>query len=395
MKKSKMSFVAAFLLAWVVPLCGCNPGGVKTYEEGAMDGYTFLCLVGLPISEATMLSPALIDMQGNEVNRYSVLGPFAKMLPGGSAIMGQGWWAFRLWRRIPWFRRHGTAPWNGPSRSGRITRDMGGRLECSAIRSGRATLSAIMLPNRILVPQGNTLVLAHADETRPEISARALLNDIIYEVDWAGRRFLSGTPWTISMNLGSMKRLQAEIYAIGGDWLHTTSMSRLGDNQWYDGGDTRFHPMNIIIGSANAGLIAIIDHQTGAVVWRVGPDYSQGMPEADLGPLINMHHAHMVPAGLPGEGNVLVFDNGGSSGYGGPDGGISKYTRDYSRVVEFDPTTYQIVWEYSPANGDPLPDSLSGTGSAQRLPNGNTLITSGCKGSCWKSPLTNRLCGNT
>ena len=35
MRKSKMSLVAAFVLVWVVPLCGCNPGGVKTYEEGS------------------------------------------------------------------------------------------------------------------------------------------------------------------------------------------------------------------------------------------------------------------------------------------------------------------------------------------------------------------------
>jgi hypothetical protein len=48
--------------------------------------------------------------------------------------------------------------------------------------------------------------------------------------------------------------------------------------------------------------------------------------------------------------------------------------------VEFNPTTYQIVWEYSPANGDYLPNSLQGLGGAQRLPNGNTLITSGWPG---------------
>jgi len=136
----------------------------------------------------------------------------------------------------------------------------------------------------------------------------------------------------------------------------------------------------MIIGSATAGFVAIIDHQTGDVVWRVGPDYSQGMPGADLEPLINMHHAHMVPAGLPGEGNVIVFDCGGHGGYGGPSGGISKYNRAYSRVVEFDPQSLQIVWDYDPANGDRLPDSILGTGGAQRLPNGNTLITSGLRG---------------
>ena len=41
---------------------------------------------------------------------------------------------------------------------------------------------------------------------------------------------------------------------------------------------------------------------------------------------------------------------------------------------EFAPQSLQIVWEYSPANGDRLPYSFR-LGSAQRLPNGNTLIT--------------------
>ena len=28
---------------------------------------------------------------------------------------------------------------------------------------------------------------------------------------------------------------------------------------------------------------------------------------------------HMIPQGLPGAGNILVFDNGGAGGYGTPD----------------------------------------------------------------------------
>ena len=32
--------------------------------------------------------------------------------------------------------------------------------------------------------------------------------------------------------------------------------------------------------------------------------------------IIGQHHAHIIPKGLPGAGNLLVFDNGGASGYG-------------------------------------------------------------------------------
>jgi hypothetical protein len=111
----------------------------------------------------------------------------------------------------------------------------------------------------------------------------------------------------------------------------------------------------------------------------VGPDYSEGHPEAVLEPLIGIHHTHLIPKGLPGEGNILVFDNGGASGWGPISGLTMKYVRFDSRVVEFDPTTLNIVWEYNAAKGDDLPFSYY-IGGAQRLPNGNTLITSGMTG---------------
>jgi len=280
-----------------------------------------------------------------------------------SAVVQEAWDGAEEWSFSEW-EDHPTRGWVA-----RMHRDMQ--------REGNPV--GYYAPGQDFVDGGNTLVLAHSDETRPEISEKAILNDIIYEVDWDGDTLFEWNPLDHFDGFGLDAETLAEMYSLGGDLLHLTSMSRLGVNRW-DLGDSRFDPMNIIIGSSGTGVIAIIDHQTGEVVWRVGPDYSAGTPWADLGPIINMHHAHMVPAGLPGEGNVLVFDNGGGAGYPGPGGEWSQYGRDYSRVVEFDPITYEIVWEFSPANGDPLTNSLQGLGSAQRLPNGNTLIASGWMG---------------
>jgi hypothetical protein len=108
--------------------------------------------------------------------------------------------------------------------------------------------------------------------------------------------------------------------------------------------------------------------------------------------MIGIHHTHMIPKGLPGEGNIMVFDNGGNSGYGPPTDfapdGISVMRRDYSRVVEFYPVTKEIVWEYTPnSSRSGKPEPIHGhklysvnVSSAQRLPNGNTLITEGAQG---------------
>ncbi|MBQ4797491.1 thioredoxin, partial [Pectobacterium versatile] len=49
---------------------------------------------------------------------------------------------------------------------------------------------------------------------------------------------------------------------------------------------------------------------------------------------------------------ILLFDNGGWAGYGAPNpasaDGVKNAWRDYSRVLEINPVTLDIVWRYSP-----------------------------------------------
>ncbi len=61
-------------------------------------------------------------------------------------------------------------------------------------------------------------------------------------------------------------------------------------------------------------IIAITDKESGKIVWQVGPDYDRNPALREIGWIIGQHHAHMIPRGLPGEGNILVFDNGGFAG---------------------------------------------------------------------------------
>src|SRR5690606_26681182 len=98
-----------------------------------------------------------------------------------------------------------------------------------------------------------------------------------------------------------------------------------------------------------------------------------------IGQLIGPHHPHLIPPALPGAGNLLVFDNGGASGYGDPSPisplGNSIYQRATSRVLEIDPVTLGVAWSYAAPNF--FSTNISG---AQRLANGNTLITEGAPG---------------
>ena len=134
------------------------------------------------------------------------------------------------------------------------------------------------------------------------------------------------------------------------DWLHVNSATYVGPNRWFDQGDTRFAPNNVIISSREASLLAIVARD-GTIVWRLGPDFSESKELRAIRQIIGQHHAHLIPKGLPGAGNLLVFDNGGASGYGfanpiAPDG-RGAFARATSRVLEINPVTLELVWSYA------------------------------------------------
>lgn len=249
------------------------------------------------------------------------------------------------------------------------------------------------------IHSGNTLILAHKNVNNPKISNRNLLDDAIIEVDWEGNIVWE---WLCSDHFREYGFSEAErnvlfrdpnLKDLGegtGDWMHINSMSVLGPNKWYDQGDERFHPDNIIWDARETNITAIISKKTGKVVWKLGPDYTATKELRKMGIIIGQHHAHMIPKGLPGEGNILIYDNGGWAGYGLPSQtspyGTKAHRRDHSRVLEIDPTTLKVVWQHTPTEAGYLEPYHSHhfyspfISSAQRLPNGNTLITEGSGG---------------
>lgn len=245
---------------------------------------------------------------------------------------------------------------------------------------------------------GNTLILCHEDVYNKRISEHRLLDDVFIEVDWEGnivwewhanKHFNELGFDEIAKNVLARNPNNHENGGGQGDWLHINSMSLLGPNKWYDAGDERFNPENIIWDAREANILAIISKKTGKIVWQIGPDFTKSKELRIMGQIIGQHHCHMIPKGLPGEGNILVFDNGGWAGYGMPSRtsreGTKSDIRDHSRIIEFDPTTLEVVWEFKGlafggmlglvANSKFYSPLIS---SAQRLPNGNTLITEGC-----------------
>lgn len=242
-----------------------------------------------------------------------------------------------------------------------------------------------------IVDGGRTLILAHRNVLRPEISDKQLEDDYILEVTWDGEILWD---WLASDHLdefGFSGEARNTIYRYpnwneergSADWLHINAASYVGPNRWYDEGDERFHPDNILWGSRAANIIAIVD-RTGAIVWKMGPDYRDVPALAELGQIVGQHHPHIIPEGLPGAGNLLVFDNGGSAGYGAPNPtaptGRGSASRFSSRVLEINPVTFEEVWRYSIEGQEQITFFSQFVSAAQRLPNGNTMITSGAIG---------------
>jgi len=358
-------------------------------------------------------NPTLIDMDGKVIHTWSIPGQWVKMLPGGS-IMGSKRVRERKDTDAPTIPSPGGPPpggappdgpppsfdsiefvqegWDGEQEWSFSNWDDDGtgvmmsRQHHDSQREGNPV--GYYAPGQDFVKKGKTLILGHKTMNVPRISKFDLLDDAIYEVDWEGN--LTGFEWysahhfdEIGFDESAKEDLRtgcrADVERAVFDWTHINTISVLGKNRWYTGlGDERFHPDNIMISSRSANFIAIISRATGSLVWKAGPDFVEGSPEFGLGQFVGQHHPHLIPQGLVGEGHVLVFDNGGRSGYGGPKG-YPRYTREYSRVIEFDPITFEIVWEYKVESGEKKFYSHN-ISSAQRLPNGNTLIDEGANG---------------
>ncbi|MCL5069721.1 MAG: aryl-sulfate sulfotransferase [Actinobacteria bacterium] len=124
------------------------------------------------------------------------------------------------------------------------------------------------------------------------------------------------------------------------DWTHANSCFELPNG-------------DLLTCFRNVDLLVIIDKKTKEIKWHWG----KGI----------LSHQHM--ASYLDNGNILCFNNGQHRQNG---------SMSYSSIVEVNPKTYKIVWEYL----DKRPTSFYSAviSGAQRLSNGNTLVTDGVKG---------------
>ena len=362
------------------------PTGTTIYDPGrTWSGYTVL-------SPLNTQAAIVIDMNGNVVKRWdgfvnSAGGP-VRVFPGGSVMAANGTnpprqeslelvardfdgkvlWRFDRNEEIP---RDGKTIWSARQHHDWQREDYPAGYYSPEARPA-------------VDSSGRTLILTHTNHNRAVIADAQLEDDRLIEIDRDGKILWS---WVASDHVEELGFSPAARTAIragrggrggGFDWLHINSATYVGPNKWFDAGDRRFAPNHVIISSRQAGFVAIVGRD-GKIVWRIGPDFLESKELTAIRQIIGQHHPHIIPKGLPGAGNLMVFDNGGSSGYGAPTAvspdGSAIHQRAGSRVLEINPTTLELVWSYTGPRF--FSTNISG---AQRLPNGNTLITEGAPG---------------
>jgi hypothetical protein len=377
----------AAIVVWAAP--SVFPTGTTIYDPSkAWNGYTVLSPLG---GDAAIV----IDMNGAVVKRWegynSSAGGPVRILPGGVligasganpgkqeslALVARDFDGKELWR---FDHNQQITPQGGePTWSLRQHHDwQRDDFPAGYYSPGVAPAAP---PNA----STKTLVLTHTTRALAAVAGETMLeDDRILELAPDGKITWE---WVVSDHIDDLHFDRDAREAIRGpnagpgafDWFHMNSAAYVGPNHWYDEGDKRFAPENILISSRAASLVAIVARD-GKVVWQIGPDYSATPELRALGQVIGQHNAHIIPKGLPGAGNLLLFDNGGASGYGRPNAAALKgrniYARPTSRVLEIDPVSLKLVWSYTAPTF--FATNISG---AQRLVNGNTLITEGPDG---------------
>ena len=299
-------------------------------------GYTLFSPIGTSYS-SNKFDVWLIDMEGHIVNRWQMpfeAGLHGFLLPNGNLIYAAMPEDVHAKYSMPFsFTGFGgqiiEADWDG-----NVIRT----IDCP-----RQSHDFLVMPN------GHILYITYGDENGivpDELAAKwkggisegakdKIYGDNIYEIDENGK-----TVWEWI----SYKHMDPEIDAIcplefREQWhFNTVFLSRDG---------------NILVSPRHLNEVFKIEYPSGKIIGRWGK-----------GEVFHQHDVREID-----NGNLLIFDNGTHRHNDGP---------EYSRVVEIDPATDKVVWQYKAPYP---PDFLSAfMGGAEREPDGNTVICDSVSG---------------
>jgi Arylsulfotransferase (ASST) len=170
-----------------------------------------------------------------------------------------------------------------------------------------------------------------------EIDGKHIWADFLIEATTSGKVVWEWRSWD---HLDPETDIITEVQGEREEWTHGNSVYEEPDG-------------NLLVSFREISTVIRIDRNTGKIIWKLGAP-----------PLSGQHAPYRLP-----NGNILIFDNGAHR---------LDDTFPFSRVIEVNPATKEIVWTYKePRNLNFFSPRIS---NAQRLPNGNTLINEGTFG---------------
>lgn len=307
----------------------------------------------------------LIDMNGEICHLWGGASPDSKYLGNGNLLTGIGG------RSAVSLTRHHTAA-GCASKAAELS------WEGNAVWTYEIEPGTELHHDLARMDNGNTLLLLRNWAEAPEGWAaykepqnlwyvlprekplkKPVLNDFIREVNPAGETVWEWHSVDHFEDFDWDEKTREAVAVSGGDWLHANSIEVLPDG-------------NILTSFNRASMVAIIERETGNIIWTWGTGENG---------TVGQHGPTLISEGYQGAGNILIYDNGGGNGYEGK-------KRGYTRLIEVNPETDEIEWEYVnlPMNWMRNHHAMGPTmmhhvrrffspawGSVQRLPNGNTL----------------------
>lgn len=196
------------------------------------------------------------------------------------------------------------------------------------------------------LPNGNTLILLWtpmpAELTaqvqggfRTDNDPAQMYGDVVQEITPAGEVVWQWNSWEF------LDVAEDVICPLEGrkEWTHQNALNLTPEG-------------DLLVSYRQTSTVGIVDRVSGVFKWKWGP-----------GQVFHQHHPTCLD-----NGRVMLFDNG-CHRRGAP---------SHSRIVEVDPETNEIGWEYQ---GTPNISFFSyNISSAERQPNGNTVICEGAPG---------------
>ena len=206
-----------------------------------------------------------------------------------------------------------------------------------------------------VLPGGDIYVLSREAHLIPRVNEREpVLEDFVSILgpDGKEKRRISLLEAFEGSDFEHLYRSQKRTH---GDLFHTNSLEVLDGR--LAGRVPAFQSGRILTSMNNLSAIAVVDLDSERVVWaRKGGNRGQHDPK------------------ILDDGHLLLFDNRGRPGR--------------SSVIEFDLVVGRPVWQYRGSEESPF--FSKHLGAAQRLPNGNTLITESNSGRAFEVTRDNR-----